>query len=65
MPAPPPSLEQDGDYVAAGASLGSAAEAFGQDVVLKIRQPGGCAVWGEELAGGHAICKCYCPAGSQ
>ncbi|KAI7844259.1 hypothetical protein COHA_002057 [Chlorella ohadii] len=31
--------EQDGDYVAAGASLGSAAEAFGQDVVLKIRQP--------------------------
>ena len=33
--------EQDGDYAAAGASLGSPAEAFGQDVVLKIRQPGG------------------------
>ncbi|PRW58793.1 NAD(P) mitochondrial isoform A [Chlorella sorokiniana] len=29
----------DGDYVAVGASLGSAAEAFSQDVVLKIRQP--------------------------
>lgn len=31
---------QDEDYVAAGATLGSAEEAFGQDVVLKIRAPG-------------------------
>ena len=33
-------LEQDEEYAAAGASLGSAAEAFGQDIVLKVRVPG-------------------------
>lgn len=36
-----PHLLQDEAYAAAGATLGSAEEALGQDVVLKIREPGG------------------------
>ena len=40
----------DHEYVEAGATLGSATDAFGQDIVLKIRPPGG---WS-----GSAPCLC-------
>ena len=36
---PPPALAQDEEYKAAGATIGSTSDAFGQDIVLKIRPP--------------------------
>lgn len=37
---------QDADYVSAGAKIATKKDAFGQDIVLKVRVEGGVLEWG-------------------
>lgn len=56
---------QDEEYVTAGAKIGTVADAFGQDIVLKIRPPGeGRWLWASglvPLAGSHLISRILYP----